>query len=188
MTQITEKISFPFRGVNCCAAGIIPYDDDGMWLVIEEGTKGNKLFLTDMGSRCQKSDGSILRTAVRSFNEESLFIDRLDPFEFRKQFHDRKIPSFYIGSGKDSPKSCYASFWIPIDHKGPQKNLAMKLSKEKFQEARKNEVMKNGFESRLKDLVYVRFDEIKNFSKGSDIEVSWRLKNILRSAVRYGII
>lgn len=155
------KVLRALNGIKCCAAGVIPFDKTGIWLVLEE-IEG-KVMLNDMGGRCTTTDVTIEDTAIRTFNEESLGISPLS------QLSLEKAKRFPIGIGPQPNRSYYASFFVPAS------SLDQELTEEKFEEKRKEEVEKTKQEPLIKALKHVNYEKLTSFKH----QMSWRLKRTL---------
>lgn len=160
---------FPYRNLEACAAGIIPCNNEGMWLILEK--QKNKKVLTDLGKRCIPSDRKITRTAVRSMAEESLFTFEVTNRHFEYLLSTGKVDHFYVGNRED-PK--YISYWVDVEDLGK--------SRPDLFDSKRNFELENGRKVNAEKLIFVRYEELFNYT------LSWRLQKILKNAIRFGVI
>jgi hypothetical protein len=152
-----KKIVFPIEGNKISAAGILLYDDEYFYHIIEE--RNNKEVYLDPGGKFVIEDYDIIQTAVREFNEETFFTIPLTYFDMKELIKNGKVLKVY--TTYDNKENCckYICFLIHIKE---LKNLKFKfifnkekikqdiLSKRKnFLEAMNNINNKNCFSSTL---------------------------------------
>lgn len=163
------------QGRQLSAGGILPYDDDGIW-VIGEKVKGEIIY-TDIGGKYQYQDGDIYKTVAREFGEElyhSSNITREQVMEISKT-----SGPMYVNGHKNIP--VYICYIVPYSF---MKTMGIVLNPTLFLEHRAEVVRGNPFVSQDKYdsvvLTHIPFDKLVSMLAKEKSAISYRLRGVLK--------
>tara|TARA_R100000750_G_scaffold3774_1_gene3022 strand:- start:608 stop:1177 length:570 start_codon:yes stop_codon:yes gene_type:complete len=160
------------EGNSLSAAGILPYDAKGIWVIGEKGK--NVILYTDMGGRYDYHDCDIYQTISREFNEELYHSVEITRSQMEELYPKSK--RIYIKGPKGD--IVYVSVLVHVDTLA---KLGIHLSPESFSNCRDKVVKANPsvpdklYES--VELKYLTYPEIEVLLKQN--RVSTRLRKIL---------
>lgn len=168
------------QGRQLTAGGILPYDENGVWVILEK--KKDNLELSDMGGKYHFEDGDIFCTMAREFCEElyhSVCITRKNVIDFLK-----KGDMYYILGYNAVP--VYAVLLIHVDE---LEKIDVKLSPELFLERRKKIIEQNPYVPEeyysSVELKYVKYSELKEYYEKKQYYISNRLSRIIKNSFVY---
>jgi len=159
-------------GNSLSAAGILPYDEKGIWLIGEKGK--NAVLYTDIGGRYEYHDCDIYQTISREFNEELYHSVEITRSQVEELYPKSK--KLYLKGPKGD--IVYVSLLIHVDTLA---KLDIHLSPDRFSQCRDKVVKANSnvpdklYES--VELKYFTYPEIEMVLKKNT--VSTRLRKIL---------
>ncbi len=164
----------PLNLIDISGAGMIPYDENGIWLLTE--VRNNKKILSDAGGRYRFEDIDILGCIAREWNEETYFsseIRKKDVIELisRKESKYSKVKG-------DNGRITYVIYFFYVKN---MTELGINIpSNEDFQSLRKSAIQKNRKNSHQyisTDINYYTFDELIL----GELEYNGRLKKVLKN-------
>lgn len=121
------------------AGGLLPYDDNGIW-VIEERRNGGPLEWNDMGGKYEPEDGDIFATIAREFCEE-LYNSTggcLTRNVLKRWVKGRMCKVAYVNGYKKQP--VYVAYCVNVS---VLKTIDVKMNPEKFQRRRTKVIKQN---------------------------------------------
>lgn len=161
------------EGRRLNAGGLIFYDDEGVWVIGEDTSKG--IVYTDIGGKYSPDDGDIYQTIIREVMEESYYsieLNRGQLFEMIEKIGSTGKTYMYDNMGKPM----YICFAINMD---VAKEAGVSLSVPNFEKGRRYVFSHNkDYEEmyRVLELRYITFEEM-NMGLAP---CSYRLKTIVR--------
>lgn len=187
------------EGRQLTAGGIIPYDDEGVWLIGER--KGGHLSgveWTDVGGKYRFEDGDIYQTCAREFSEETYYSSNVTRDVVKSMISESTSHKVYVNGHINKP--VYVCFLV---HTDTLSSHGVSMSREKFLEGREcilkgNPDVPEHFYSSV-DLRYFSFEELgmcANSSHGDmsgntspeSMKISFRLKRIIQYSFLNGIL
>lgn len=166
------------NGKQLTAGGILPYDDNGIW-VIAEKKKNGEIEWTDPGGKYKVEDCDIYTTIAREFCEEVYHSDSLSRKDILS-LSEKNTPTYVNGHMNLPVYVCY------IVHTDELKKYGVNLDPVKFLQCR-NEALKHNpgvpdecFSSI--ELRYISFRDVEKsmHSVNGPYNLSYRLRRILR--------
>lgn len=157
----------PINNVQLTAAGLLLYDEVGVW-VVGEFEKG-RIVYTDPGGKYNFEDGDIYATVAREFCEEtyhSCEITRSKIVELSK-----KYPPVYVRGHHNFP--VYACYVIPLEESGVKMNPVL-FNYNRFQVLKNNPKVPQACYKAVA-LHRISYEELKTAS------LSYRLGRIISS-------
>ena len=167
------------RGRQLTAGGILPYDDNGIW-VIEENSRNGDIEWTDTGGKYRFEDCDIYTTIAREFSEEvyhSCNLSRSDVVDIAATH----TPTYVNGHQNLPVYICYAV------HANVLLKYGVNMSPAMFTKSRQKAILSNpdvpeNYYSSI-NLRYIPFPELDLAMRAMDPlhrTFSYRLKRILR--------
>lgn len=132
-----KHISYRWKdshGNNLTAGGILPFDNNGVWVIREKRCK--EIVLSDIGGRYRAEDGDIYVTIAREFGEEtyySSFLTRDNIISIAQMYK----PRYVTGYRKKPVYICY-----PVNVE-VLSEMNIELSSKKFDEMRCKVISQN---------------------------------------------
>jgi len=108
-----KRYFYPLKNNNFKAAGILLYDDNYIYTILEKVK--NKFVLNDMGGKFTMEDFDIYQTAAREFCEETYFTIPLTYFTLKTLEKNDELTKIYTGFNKKKQSCQYLTFLIEID-------------------------------------------------------------------------
>lgn len=160
------------EGRYLSAGGILPYNEEGFWVILERRGIG-KIEWSDIGGKYEFEDCDIWTTIAREFGEElyqSCVLSRKDVKAFSK--HSKIV---YINGFKKAP--VYLGLCVHTTH------MNVAFSPEKFLKKRQKSISANG---NLPEMFYASLE--LRFMKYTEVEKEWeimsyRLKKVLEAII-----
>ena len=181
-TKIKKKFRWhDGQGRQLTAGGLLPYDDEGIWVIGEKKTKGGSLEWTDPGGKYKFEDCDIFTTVIREFSEELYHSTSISREDFLR-IKDEHTPTYVNGHQNRPVYICY------IVHISKLNECGVSLNPDLFKKNREKVISENPdvppeYYSSV-ELKHISYKEVegamqKLFQKSS-ITLSYRLKRILR--------
>jgi len=176
----TLKSSEKFRwsdgqGRQLSAGGILPYDEDGIW-VIGEKIK-DEIIYTDIGGKYQYQDGDIYKTVAREFGEE-LYHSSDMTREQVIEISNTSGPMYVNGHENVPVYICYIVPYNVMQSMGIALDPALFL-KHRTDVLRGNPgVPREKYESVV--LVHINFDRLVEMLGKEKSPISYRLRGVLK--------
>jgi hypothetical protein len=163
------------QGRQLSAGGILPYDEDGIW-VIGEKIK-DEIIYTDIGGKYQYQDGDIYKTVAREFGEELYHSSNMS----REQVIEISNTSgpMYVNGHENVPVYiCYIVPYNIMQSMGIVLNPVLFL-KHRAEVLRGNPgVSLDKYESVV--LVHIHFDSLVEMLGKEKSPISYRLRGVLK--------
>lgn len=165
------------EGRYLSAGGILPYDDEGFWVIQEIRGLGRTEW-SDIGGKYEVEDCDIWATIAREFGEELYQSSTISRHQVKQWKKVSKI--VYINGFKQAP--VYLGLCVHLSNMND-----ITFSPEKFLKNRKKAIQSNGSYSEAYyssiSLRYVKFTELEK-EWGS---MSYRLKKVLEAIIPEGM-
>lgn len=157
-------------GRHLTAGGILPYDDDGVWVIGEQDKHG--ITYTDVGGKYQFEDGDIFKTIARELGEETYHLCDLSRTEIVGLYKKNSHKTVYVNGHQNKP--VYMCVVVP------RSELNGCLDNDKFVEERARVVTRNpDVPPEYYNSVCIRHLTWDDINSG-EFKLSYRLKRILR--------
>lgn len=164
------------RGKQLTAGGILPYTEDGIWVIGEKQNQGDKIVWTDLGGKYEPEDCNINVTISREANEELYHSVHITPENIKKISETHK--EVYVFDQNNEP--VYVCYVVSVDL---LKEMKIFFDREKFLKNRSEALLQNpevhNFYVSV-DLKHITFEDIKKEIDNESKNVSFRLKEILK--------
>lgn len=176
----THKNSEKYRwddgqGRHLTAGGILPYDEDGIW-VIGEKVK-DEIVYTDIGGKYQYQDGDIYKTVAREFGEELYHSSNITREQVIKI--SKISGAMYVNGHKNVP--VYICYIVPY---GLMKSMGVVLNPRLFLENR-GEVLRGNphvppekYDSVI--LKHIPYSNLISMLSSEKSPISYRLRGVLK--------
>lgn len=167
-------------GRQLTAGGILPYDDNGMWAIVEK--KKSNLELSDMGGKYHFEDGDIYFTIAREFCEEL--------------YHSVDVTRKNILDLTEKGEFCYILgynaipvYGVLVIHTDELEKLGIRLCPELFSLQRKKIIAQNPhvpdeYYSSV-ELKHIPFADLKEYYEKKPCYISNRLSRIIKNSLIY---
>nr|QBK86520.1 MAG: hypothetical protein LCMAC102_03150 [Marseillevirus LCMAC102] len=186
-SSTTSKYKKKFKwddsnGRHLTAGGLLPYDENGIW-VIGEHQKNGTLEWTDPGGKYKFEDCDIYTTISREFCEELYHSAELTRSQVIK-FASHNSPIYVNGSCNRPVYICYVIPLTELQEEGIHMNPVL-FAQYRCNALRSNPDVPRDFYSSI-ELRHINFTELaqelydNHKSKTSSFILSYRLKRILR--------
>ena len=172
VTKVTKKFRwYDGNGRQLTAGGLLPYDDEGIWVIGEKKTKDGDIEWTDPGGKYKFEDCDIYTTITREFSEE-LYHSSTISRDCIMNIKENNTPTYVNGHQNKPVYVCY------IVHTSELKQHGVKLDKDLFLKNRYQTLIGNPdvppeYYSSV-ELKHISFSDIKNEN------LSYRLRRILK--------
>ena len=169
-----KKSSFTvFRDRTTNGAGIIFYDNTGIWVISE--TRGNHDELIDMGGKYGYEDGNILITACREFSEETYYSFNFTYFMLLKLINENKV--IFIQPASNLRSSSYLTLMININDVNFNMDVdCFERNRDKFR--RDNPTYKFYTSNKIIKLLFDELSENKEL-------MNYRLKTVINRTIEF---
>lgn len=168
------------------AGGLIPYDSNGFWCVVEQNNEDpTNTKLTDVGGKYRFEDIDIDGCIAREWNEETYYIAELRRRDVQNLRQKQRTKSSYIMTDRGD-RPTYLCLFVHIDDLNeitgttetqPLSNPLV------FENARKSALSLNKrvphYFYKTLELKYIKFDQIDELHKTSDIKWGFRLNKLI---------
>ncbi len=163
------------QGRQLSAGGILPYDDDGVWVIGEKVR--DEIIYTDIGGKYQYQDGDIYKTVAREFGEELYHSSNIT----REQVIDISNISgpMYVNGHKNKP--VYVCYIVPYS---VMKSMRITLNPTLFLKNRVEVLRGNPHVPPDKydsvTLRYIDFNSLISMLAKEKSAISYRLRGVLK--------
>lgn len=170
----------PKTGYKLYGAGIIFYDDNGIWVIGE--SKKNGVELTDMGGKYNVEDGNICATIARELSEETYHTCELTRSQVETL--SRVYHKVYMLDQNKNP--IYVCLIVPLS---AVHNYGVCLNPNRFLRSRRRtlnenpDVPKHWFNSLF--LYYIGYDKLDSLMNNTVTDEGYKLSYRLKSILRY---
>lgn len=167
------------NGYNLTAGGILPYDDNGIWVISEKQSSGSRELWNDVGGKWRFEDIDIFGCITREWNEELYFTAELRRSDLLKDLiHRPRTSRVYVNDHERNPT--YLAYIIHVDDL--ESIDGVKMNKTEFDMARKHAISSNpsvpsDYYSSI-SLQYITYEQLRD-ELFSTTSISYRLRKIL---------
>jgi len=159
------------HGRQFTAGGLLPYDDEGIWVIGEKKTKDTEIEWTDPGGKYKFEDCDIYTTILREFSEE-LYNSSNISRECIIHIKNTHTPTYVNGHQNKPVYICYIVHVRELEKYGVTLNPRM-FNKYREKALSENPDVPSEFYSSVK-LKHILFDDIEV------VNLSYRLRRILK--------
>ena len=178
-----KKFYWHDQNLQLSAGGLLPYDENGVWLISEE--KNGNVEWTDPGGKYRFEDCDIYTTIAREFNEELYCSTDLTRGGVKKLLKSGRTDMLYLNGHRNTP--VYACV---IAHVDDLKEAGVTLNVEKFNTRRDKTIIQNpnvpeSFYSSI-SLEYVPYTKFDDQFRS---HMSYRLRGLVKLGAfkKYGV-